>query len=101
MRIQPAHRCAKPSALGGVPRAQAMQLLAELEPTGRGWFGAPVGWLDANGGGLLAVAIRCAVTNGTTARLYAGAGIVADSDPEREWHETELKLRPMLDALGV
>ena len=88
-------------ALGGVPRAQAMQLLAELEPTSRGWFGAPVGWLDAHGGGLLAVAIRCAVTNGTAARLYAGAGIVADSDPEREWHETELKLRPMLDALGA
>jgi isochorismate synthase len=88
-------------ALGGVPRAQAMQLLAELEPTSRGWFGAPVGWLDAHGGGLLAVAIRCAVTNGYAARLYAGAGIVADSDPEREWHETELKLRPMLDALGA
>lgn len=88
-------------ALGGVPRVQALKLLAELEPTGRGWFGAPVGWLDANGGGLLAVAIRCAVTNGTTARLYAGAGIVADSDPEREWNETELKLRPMLDALSA
>ena len=88
-------------ALGGVPRAQALKLLAELEPTGRGWFGAPIGWLDANGGGLLAVAIRCAVTDGKTARLYAGAGIVADSDPEREWHETELKLRPMLDALSA
>jgi menaquinone-specific isochorismate synthase len=87
-------------ALGGTPRQQALDLIAELEPHPRGWYGAPVGWLDGEGNGQFAVAIRSAVSAGNNARLYAGAGIVADSIPEREWQETALKFRPMMDILS-
>lgn len=87
-------------AVGGVPRVSALQAIAERELLPRGWYAAPVGWMDAHGHGLFAVAIRSAVSVGSRARLYAGAGIVADSDPEREWAETGLKFRPMLEALG-
>ncbi len=86
-------------ALGGTPRREALAVIEELEPISRGWYASPVGWIDANGDGEFAVAIRSAVTAGTEARLYAGAGIVANSDPAREWDETSLKLRPMLEAL--
>ncbi|MFQ5614289.1 MAG: isochorismate synthase MenF [Anaerolineae bacterium] len=87
-------------AMGGTPRATALRLIAENEPFSRGWYAAPVGWLDPHGDGLFAVAIRSAVSVGHEACLFAGAGIVADSDPDREWRETGLKFRPMLDALG-
>jgi len=86
-------------AVGGVPRKRALRLIGELEPFSRGWYASPVGWLAPEGGGRFAVALRCAVTRGRETRLYAGAGIVADSDPEKEWEETLLKLRPVLDAL--
>lgn len=86
-------------AVGGTPRAAALSLLAQLEPEPRGRYGGPVGWVDARGDGEFVVALRCAALEGTTARLYAGAGIVADSDPGREWDETEAKLEPMLRAL--
>ncbi|HLF91706.1 MAG TPA: isochorismate synthase [Anaerolineales bacterium] len=88
-------------ALGGTPREIALQLIGALEPLQRGWYGAPVGWLAPNGSGEFAVAIRSAVANGRRIRLYAGAGIVGDSDPEKEWHETELKFQPILKALGL
>ncbi len=87
-------------ALGGLPREKALRLIEALEPEPRGWYGAPIGWLDVKGNGSFAVAIRSAVSSGDRARLYAGAGIVADSQPEREWQETALKLRPMLEALS-
>lgn len=86
-------------AVGGVPQARALQMIAAEEPTLRGWYAAPVGWLDARGDGLFAVAIRSAVSVGQRARLFAGAGIVSDSDPEREWEETGLKFQPLLEAL--
>jgi menaquinone-specific isochorismate synthase len=60
-----------------------------------------VGWLDARGDGLFAVALRSAVSEGRRARLFAGVGVVGDSDPDREWEETRLKFKPMLGALGV
>lgn len=88
-------------ALGGYPRQIAVETIRAFEPISRGWYAAPVGWLDAEGNGTFAVAIRSAVTYGNQARLYAGAGIVADSDPDKEWDETKLKFRPMLDALGA
>jgi menaquinone-specific isochorismate synthase len=88
-------------AMGGVPANRALAFLREAEPVPRGWYAAPIGWLDANGDGVFAVAIRSAVTQHGRAWLYAGAGIVGDSDPEREWAETALKFRPMLGALGV
>ncbi len=87
-------------ALGGDPRADAMRLIRELEPIPRGWYGAPVGWIDAKLDGDFAVAIRSAVAQESRAWIYAGAGIVRDSQPEAEWEETALKFRPMLDAHG-
>ena len=79
----------------------ALAFLRRVEPAPRGWYAAPIGWLDSHGDGVFAVAIRSAVTQHERAWLYAGAGIVADSAAEREWAETELKFRPMLGALGV
>ena len=85
-------------ALGGDPREIAMDMIRALEPIPRGWYGAPVGWIDARLNGEFAVAIRSAVAQESRAWIYAGAGIVADSQPQSEWDETELKFRPMLDA---
>lgn len=88
-------------ALGGVPVDRALAFIRDREPMPRGWYAAPVGWFDAALDGEFAVAIRSAVAQHDRAWLYAGAGIVADSVPEREWAETALKFRPMLEALGL
>lgn len=88
-------------ALGGDPQAAAVATIAEIEPLARGWYGAPVGWMDGEGGGEFAVAIRSAVALGERVRLYAGAGIVGDSVPAKEWDETALKFKPLLGALGL
>ena len=88
-------------ALGGQPRELAMPFISQAEPVPRGWYGAPVGWLDHNLDGAFGVAIRSAITQDRRVWLYAGAGIVADSDPQAEWDETALKFRPMLNALGI
>ncbi|MCY4537155.1 MAG: isochorismate synthase [Chloroflexi bacterium] len=87
-------------ALGGDPRERAMRLIRDLEPIPRGWYGAPVGWIDANLDGQFTVAIRSAVAQESRVWIYAGAGIVAESQPESEWEETALKFLPMLDAHG-
>ncbi len=87
-------------AVGGRPRQLALEIINQVEPMARGWYAAPVGWLDDNRGGAFAVAIRSAVTVGSESMLFAGAGIVADSVPENEWRETELKFKPLADALG-
>jgi isochorismate synthase len=86
-------------AVCGTPREEAREALAELEPIDRGMYAGPVGWVDANGDGEWAIALRCAEITGKTARLFAGAGIVADSVPEAEVDETERKFRALLDAL--
>ncbi|MBC8100020.1 MAG: isochorismate synthase [Armatimonadetes bacterium] len=99
--LQVVQRLHPTPAMGGYPRDVAVEMLRTVEPIARGWYAAPVGWIDATGDGMFAVAIRSAVSSGSQARLYAGAGIVAGSDPDREWDETGLKFRPMLDALGV
>lgn len=88
-------------ALGGDPRAAAMDLIRQLEPIPRGWYGAPVGWIDSALDGQFAVAIRSAVAQESRVWVYAGAGIVADSAPAKEWDETALKFRPMLNAHGL
>ena len=88
-------------AVGGTPTALATRWIAEREHADRGWYSAPVGWFDLEGQGELAVALRCGLLAGDRAHLWAGAGIVAGSDPDRELAETDLKLRPMLGALGV
>jgi menaquinone-specific isochorismate synthase len=88
-------------AVGGLPRAEALATIAALEGFDRGLYAGPVGWVDAAGDGEWAVALRGAQLDGARARLVAGAGIVAGSDPDAEWAETEAKLRPMLAALGA
>ena len=87
-------------ALGGVPREQAMELIRTYEPMNRGMYAAPIGWLDAEGNGEFAVAIRSAALVQDKAYLYAGGGIVADSEAQSEYEETLVKFRPMLRALG-
>jgi len=87
-------------AVGGTPRDIALGLIAEHEAFDRGWYAGPVGWLGADGDGEMMVALRCGLVEGAQATLFAGCGIVADSDPAREWEESRLKLRTMLLALG-
>ena len=87
-------------AVGGLPRAGALRLLRRWESFDRGWYAGPVGWVDARGDGEFAVAIRSALLCGREAHLFAGCGIVAGSDPRREYEESSLKLRPMLWALN-
>jgi isochorismate synthase len=86
-------------AVCGTPRDVAREALEELEPIERGGYAGPVGWMDAAGDGEWAIALRCAEITRSTARLFAGAGIVADSIPEAEVDETERKFRALLDAL--
>jgi menaquinone-specific isochorismate synthase len=88
-------------ALGGTPRGLALEFIREAEPVPRGWYAAPVGWIDHRLDGAFGVAIRSAVADNRRVWLYAGAGIVADSQPEKEWVETGWKFRPIQDALGV
>ncbi|MDX2137674.1 MAG: isochorismate synthase [Chloroflexota bacterium] len=88
-------------ALGGSPQTAAQAAIAQIEPMERGWYGAPVGWVDAAGDGEFAVAIRSAVAADTHLRFYAGAGIVADSEPDKEWDETALKFKPMMEVTGI
>ncbi len=86
-------------AVGGLPPREALRTIRETETFDRGWYAAPVGWLDAAGDGTFAVAIRSAVAESGRATLFAGDGIVPDSDPDREWDELQLKYRPILDEL--
>jgi menaquinone-specific isochorismate synthase len=86
-------------AVGGLPPDAALRTIRETEAFDRGWYAAPIGWVDAAGNGTFAVGIRSAVATEREATLFAGAGIVADSDPDREWDEVQLKYRPILDEL--
>ena len=88
-------------AVCGTPTADARAAIAEYEPFDRGYYTGLVGWEDTRGDGEWVVALRCAVTDGRTARLYAGAGIVAGSDPHAELAETTAKFRTMLTGLGL
>lgn len=88
-------------ALGGTPRRAALEAIEQLETEERGWYAAPAGWVDAKGDGVFAVTIRSAVSAGKQVRLYAGVGVVAESDPDKEWEETGWKFKPLLGALGV
>jgi isochorismate synthase len=85
-------------AVGGAPRDAALQFIREHEGLDRGWYAAPIGWIGRDHGEL-AVALRSALVRGREAWLFAGSGVVADSDPAREYAETMLKLRPMELAL--
>ena len=86
-------------AVGGLPPDAALETIRHAEAFDRGWYAAPVGWIDGDGNGTFTVAIRSGLSRAARAWLFAGAGIVADSDPDREWDEVQLKYRPMLDEL--
>ena len=86
-------------AVGGEPNAGALAAIRELEGMDRGWYAGAVGWMDATEDGEFCVALRSALLRDRTAHLYAGAGIVADSDPAAELAETELKLDALLPLL--
>jgi menaquinone-specific isochorismate synthase len=87
------------AAVGGSPTDVARQVIRELEPMSRGRYAAPIGWVDGRGDGEFAIALRCAQVNGRSVRLLAGCGIVADSDPEIEAREAQIKMVPIRDAL--
>jgi menaquinone-specific isochorismate synthase len=87
-------------ALGGMPKNEAIEKIREVEELDRGYYAAPIGWLDQNGNGEFAVAIRSGLIQGNEASLFAGCGIVENSDAEDEFLETRIKFRPMLNALG-
>jgi menaquinone-specific isochorismate synthase len=87
------------AAVAGSPRQAAMRLISELEPMDRGGYLGPVGWTDAQGNGEFGVALRCAHLRDATARLFAGGGIVADSDPDTEAAEVAAKFRVFRSAL--
>ncbi|MFZ4584584.1 MAG: isochorismate synthase [Acidimicrobiia bacterium] len=86
-------------AVNGTPTEAARSLIAQIEQFDRGPYAGPTGWVDATGDGTFVVALRCAQIHGAQAQLFAGAGIVAGSDPDSEWAETQTKLEPMLRAL--
>lgn len=86
-------------AVCGTPAEVAMDVIRELEGMDRGRYAGPVGWVDAHGNGEWCIALRCAEIDGSRARLFAGCGIVAGSDPAAELAETQAKFRPMQFAL--
>ncbi len=91
------------AAVCGTPTPIARKTIAELEHLDRGRYSGPVGWLDSTGDGEFAIALRCGLVDPEDRRsitIYAGCGIVAESDPAEEFAETEAKLLPMLEALG-
>jgi len=88
-------------AVCGTPRSAALELIRELEPFDRRFYAGIVGWVDAQGDGEWVITLRCAEIMGRTARLYAGSGIVAGSDPVAENREVDAKFGAMLQALGV
>jgi len=88
------------AAVGGTPTEVAVELIAEIEGMTRDRYAGPVGWMDANGDGEWGIALRSAVIEGNTVRLFAGCGIVADSDPAAELAEAQAKFVPVRDALS-
>jgi menaquinone-specific isochorismate synthase len=88
------------AAVGGTPTPVASALITEIERLDRGRYAGPVGWMDASGDGEWGIALRSAHLDGDTVRLYAGCGIVADSDPEAELAEAQAKFVPVRDALS-
>jgi salicylate biosynthesis isochorismate synthase/menaquinone-specific isochorismate synthase len=87
------------SAVGGEPWARAEPYVRELEQMDRGWYAAPVGWMDAFEDGEFCVGLRCTLLAGRTAHCFAGGGVVGESQPDAELAETEVKLMAVLPAL--
>ncbi|HEX3933004.1 MAG TPA: isochorismate synthase [Nocardioides sp.] len=89
------------AAVGGTPTTAAVALISEIEGMERGRYAGPVGWMDTSGDGEWGIALRSAEIAGNTVRLFAGCGIVADSDPEAELAETQAKFVPVRDSLAA
>lgn len=87
-------------ALGGVPTEAAVEIIREREELDRGFYAAPIGWMDYRGDGEFAVALRSGLIQGNEASIFAGCGVVQHSDAESEYEETKIKFRPMRSALG-
>ncbi len=87
------------AAVCGTPRTIAAELINEIEGVSRGRYAGPVGWIDAAGDGELGIALRCGQINDNSIRIFAGCGIVAGSNPDKELAESEAKLIPMRSAL--
>ncbi|MEO8575095.1 MAG: isochorismate synthase [Gemmatimonadales bacterium] len=87
-------------AVGGTPRDLALQFIRDVEMLDRGWYAGPIGWIGRDGGEF-AVALRSAILYGSEAMLFAGCGIVADSEPDLEFAESVLKLQPMKSAISL
>jgi menaquinone-specific isochorismate synthase len=87
-------------ALGGLPKQEAVEKIRQVEELDRGLYAAPLGWVDYRGNGEFSVSIRSGLIQGKEASLFAGCGVVANSNSESEYLETSLKFRPMLRALG-
>jgi len=87
--------------VSGAPKVRAMEIIEELEPTRRGPYAGAVGYFSYNGNADFAITIRTLIANGDKAHIQVGAGIVADSDPEREWFETEHKAQALIKALEI
>lgn len=87
-------------AVGGEPWKKAEQVMNEVEGMDRGWYAGPVGWMDGSGDGEFCVALRSALLRDREAHLYAGVGVVSDSDPAAELAETEIKLGALLPLIG-
>jgi isochorismate synthase EntC len=88
-------------AVGGNPRSEALAFIDKVEGIDRGWYAGGVGWVSPEYGAQVALALRCALIKGATSRLFAGNGIVAESDPATELIETRLKFQPMLNLLAA
>ena len=88
------------AAVGGTPTKLAVEMIAEIEGMDRGRYAGPVGWMDTDGDGEFGIALRSAEINGNQVRLFAGCGIVADSNPEAELAEAQAKFLPVRDALA-
>lgn len=88
------------AAVAGTPRLRAQQLIEQLEPYDRAGYAGPVGWLSSDGSGELAIALRGGVIEHNQIRAFAGCGIVAESDPQAELDETDLKFRAVRHAFG-
>jgi menaquinone-specific isochorismate synthase len=88
------------AAVAGTSRKAAQDLIAELEPFDRGGYAGPVGWIGADGDGEWAIAIRGGYIEQNVVTAFAGCGLVAESDPQDELAETELKFTPIRGALS-
>ena len=93
--------CLPAGTVSGAPKVRAMEIIDELEPHRRGPYAGAVGYIDYNGNMDTCIALRTMVIQGNTAYVQAGAGIVADSDPTSEYHETLNKARGLLKAIEI